>query len=208
LESTGTDRRHLGLRVIGRETQQQVVVRLDVDRAAHRVRFVRAHVGTGALAWRAGTRAESRRGAALGVAIDQVVVRARVKTRDAHSDALAERSADRALDALAPRILGRVEHAGRELEEAVDLVERRLARDVLHEAAGRIAAEQRALRTLQHFDALDVEQPERLHWRSGCFVEIDGVRRLDDVVEVVLHHPRIACCEFWPATRRRCARPA
>jgi len=65
---------------------------------------------------------------------------------------------------------------------------RGLLRDELHQAAGRIAAEQRPLRTFQYLDTIKIVQPERLPLPEGdvalIHVHCDG--RLGLVVEVVL----------------------
>lgn len=62
------------------------------------------------------------------------------------------------------------------------------AADVLHQAAGGIAAEERALWPLQDLHALDVEQGEGLRLGNGnvAFVQVHRIGCLDDVVEIVL----------------------
>src|SRR6185369_927021 len=57
----------------------------------------------------------------------------------------------------------------------------RLHRDVLHETAGRVAPEQRALRSAQQLDAIDVEEqePGARHLADVDLVDIYGDRALD-----------------------------
>ena len=77
-----------------------------------------------------------------------------------------------------------------QVDEALNGVQPGLARDVADKATSRIAPEQRALRSLEHLDPVDIEQGERLALadRDVAVVEIHGVRRLDNVVDVILGH--------------------
>src|SRR5690606_31537479 len=67
----------------------------------------------------------------------------------------------------------------------------RLAGHVVNDAPGRVAAEQRSLGTLEDLHAFHVEQAEQLALLGGdvALVYVDRVRRLGEIVEVVLCYP-------------------
>ena len=84
---------------------------------------------------------------------------------------------------------------GRSIKNAVgyiqitfDPLQGRLVTDVMDQATGCITAVQGSLWAFQYLYALNIEERERLCLGNSniAFVEVDGGRRLDDVVKVVL----------------------
>lgn len=103
--------------------------------------------------------------------------------RQARRDAFRDRSADGTLEA--ELIIAAVG----DIHVPVEFIAR-LGGDDVDETARRVAAEERALRSLQNLDAADVEQ--LLHAGAARrlidFIDVEGVRRFDVASEIVLRN--------------------
>ena len=112
--------------------------------------------------------------------VDEAVV-VLIEPADAERELVVhDRHVDTGLVQLVEAALRAIGQVGR--EAAAELGERRLLRDVAHRAAHRRGAEQRALRSLDHFDALDVAE-QRVEREVRAFGE-RGDRAVRNVVEI------------------------
>jgi hypothetical protein len=87
-------------------------------------------------------------------------------------------------------VVGRIELPDGQVSVTLIAFQAGLVAVVVNQAAGGVAAEQGALWTLEDLDPLDVEYRECMRLGDGnvAFVQIHGIGRLNDVVEVVLGH--------------------
>src|SRR6185369_3614197 len=106
-----------------------------------------------------------------------------VKADQADRRGVADRHIDHALDCTAELAVGA--RRGRHFRRAAELRQLRLRSDVTQNAGNRTGTEQRALRTAQHFEALQIEQVE-VRREQG-----NGDRRLVEVHADLRLHARL-----------------
>ncbi len=136
---------------------------------------------------RAGWGQESR----LRIAVFNIRILIVTAQCKAPSDPITEGTADCGLGHMAIAVDGAVKFAGSHVDIAGYAVEIRFVGNVVHQSSGGVAPEQGALRALEDLYPIDVEQCKGLGLGDGdvALIQIDSIRRLDNVVEIVLGHP-------------------